>query len=96
MVDGVRPVEIEGGEIIINKVSSQLYRDELSAINVKGGGKKFASGGDSANFLKLSSALSGSQRRDIEKLSQTPIYVNVTDISNLQGRNVRVNDQTSI
>lgn len=37
--------EMEGGEIIINKVSSQKYRRELSRINEAGGGVRFASGG---------------------------------------------------
>lgn len=38
-------IEAEGGEVIINKVSSQLFRGLLSDINVAGGGVKFAQGG---------------------------------------------------
>lgn len=38
-------IEAEGGEVIINKISSRLFRDELSAINVAGGGVRFAKGG---------------------------------------------------
>lgn len=38
-------IEAEGGEVIINKRSSALFRDELSAINQAGGGVKFANGG---------------------------------------------------
>ncbi|PIF44301.1 hypothetical protein CLU96_1242 [Chryseobacterium sp. 52] len=38
-------IEAEGGEVIINKRSSALYRRELSAINLAGGGVKFADGG---------------------------------------------------
>lgn len=38
-------IEAEGGEVIINKRSSALYRNELSAINSAGGGVKFANGG---------------------------------------------------
>ena len=39
-------VEAEGGEVIINKRSSSLFRDKLSAINSYGGyGTKFATGG---------------------------------------------------
>ncbi|RMZ58969.1 hypothetical protein D1632_15500 [Chryseobacterium nematophagum] len=38
-------IEAEGGEVIINKVSSRLFRNELSAINQAGGGAKFAAGG---------------------------------------------------
>ena len=38
-------IEAEGGEAIINKRSSAMYRPLLSAINEVGGGKKFAQGG---------------------------------------------------
>lgn len=38
-------IEAEGGEVIINKVSSKLFRGLLSDINVAGGGVKFAQGG---------------------------------------------------
>jgi len=37
--------EAEGGEAIINKKSTAMFTPLLSAINVAGGGKKFASGG---------------------------------------------------
>lgn len=37
--------ELEGGEAVINTESTAKYRPLLSAINVAGGGKKFASGG---------------------------------------------------
>ena len=42
---GGRVMELEGGEAVINKRSTDMYRDELSAMNVAGGGQKFASGG---------------------------------------------------
>lgn len=38
-------IEAEGGEVIINKKSSAMYRDVLSQINQMGGGVKFAGGG---------------------------------------------------
>ena len=37
--------ELEGGEAVINKVSTRRHAALLSAINVDGGGKKFAGGG---------------------------------------------------
>lgn len=37
--------EAEGGEALINKNSTSMFAPLLSAINVAGGGKKFASGG---------------------------------------------------
>jgi hypothetical protein len=42
---GGRVVELEGGEAVINKRSTAMFRDQLSAINVAGGGKKFQTGG---------------------------------------------------
>lgn len=45
LVDGKNPVEIEGGEAIINKKSTSKYKGLLSAINQDQGGVAFASGG---------------------------------------------------
>jgi len=42
---GGRVVELEGGEAVINKRSTSMYKDQLSAINQAGGGDKFADGG---------------------------------------------------
>jgi len=39
------PIEVEGGEAIINKRSTAMYGSVLSAINEAGGGVKFAGGG---------------------------------------------------
>ncbi|MCQ9638607.1 phage tail tape measure protein [Chryseobacterium sp. WG14] len=46
-------IEAEGGEIIINKRSSAMYRDVLSKINQLGGGVKFAAGGIVGNVSSL-------------------------------------------
>ena len=43
-------IEAEGGEVIINKKSSAMYRGILSQINQLGGGIKFASGGVLGNI----------------------------------------------
>lgn len=42
---GGRVMEAEGGEAIINKRSTSMFRPMLSAMNQMGGGKKFAVGG---------------------------------------------------
>ena len=42
---GGRVVELEGGEAVINKRSTAMFRSQLSAINSAGGGVKFADGG---------------------------------------------------
>lgn len=42
---GGRVVELEGGEAVINKRSTAMFKNQLSAMNVAGGGVKFADGG---------------------------------------------------
>jgi TP901 family phage tail tape measure protein len=42
---GGRVVELEGGEAVINKRSTAMFRNQLSAMNSAGGGVKFADGG---------------------------------------------------
>ena len=44
-INGSGGFEAEGGEAIINKRSTGMFAPLLSAINVAGGGKKFANGG---------------------------------------------------
>lgn len=56
---GGQLMEAEGGEAIINKRSTAMFRNELSAINQAGGGVRFADGG-------ITAALDGAiaQRQD--------------------------------
>ena len=42
---GGRVVELEGGEAVINKRSTSMFRNQLSEMNAAGGGVKFADGG---------------------------------------------------
>jgi hypothetical protein len=96
-VKGAPDVELEGGEIIINKNSARMYRKELSNINVMGGGRKFQFGGDvSPNFQAIASANNGEQRRAMEQITNAQIFVNVTDISNMQQRVANVVQKSSI
>jgi hypothetical protein len=53
--------EAEGGEAIINKRSTALYRRELSAINEAGGGRSFAMGGIPANETRIATQQAQSQ-----------------------------------
>jgi hypothetical protein len=96
-VKGAPDVELEGGEIIINKNSARMYRKELSNINVMGGGRKFQFGGDvSPNFQAIASASNGEQRRAMKEITNAQIFVNVTDISNMQQRVANVVQKSSI
>ncbi len=42
---GGEVVELEGGEAVINKKSTKMFRDVLSQINQAGGGVRFEKGG---------------------------------------------------
>lgn len=42
---GGEVVELEGGEAVINKKSTKMFKDILSKINQAGGGVKFGRGG---------------------------------------------------
>jgi len=96
-VKGAPDVELEGGEIIINKNSARMYRKELSNINVMGGGRKFQFGGDvSPNFQAIAASNNGEQRRFTKELQQTPLFVSVTDITNMQNRVVSVAQKSRI
>ena len=57
---GGRVVELEGGEAVINKRSTSMFRNQLSAMNAAGGGVKFADGGllnsSSFNSVKFNAA----------------------------------------
>ena len=55
---GGRVMEAEGGEAIINRQSTSMYKPLLSAINQAGGGKKFAFGGITPDAQLQSNMLS--------------------------------------
>jgi hypothetical protein len=51
--------ELEGGEAIINKKSTKLFRPILSALNTSGGGKSFADGGMTHDVAPITPRLLG-------------------------------------
>jgi len=55
---GGRILEAEGGEAIINKRSTAMFKPMLSAMNAAGGGKKFALGGITPDAQLMTGALS--------------------------------------
>ena len=58
---GGRVAELEGGEAVINKRSTSMFGNALSAMNVAGGGKSFASpnlgGGSLINYGRLGAVI---------------------------------------
>lgn len=94
---GGRVMEAEGGEAIINKKNTALFRPVLSAINSYGGnGKKFANGGittfqdggvASSGAIGSVDSLVGSQQAIDNALSNMPNpVVSVVDINTTQNR----------
>jgi hypothetical protein len=93
---GNRSIELEGGEAVINKRSTEMFKPLLSKINAAGGGKRFAAGGvipyayqsgqngmnDSAEIIKLIAAVNGR----IDRLQVIQSVTGLTDIQNEQKR----------
>tara|TARA_Y100000816_G_scaffold284580_1_gene263056 strand:- start:313 stop:2100 length:1788 start_codon:yes stop_codon:yes gene_type:complete len=68
--------ELEGGEAIINKKSTKLFRPILSEINTAGGGRSFATGGITNGGMDLSGLIS--EIKGLRKDIQTqPVMINV-------------------
>lgn len=89
--------EVEGGEVIINKASSKMFRNELSIINQAGGGVKFANGGvlsgganpaDNNNTMtaQLERLIEVSERPTRAVVSETEITDSQNRISNIENR----------
>jgi len=94
---GGRVSELEGGEAVINKRSTKMFKAQLSAINQAGGGVKFADGGITSKMKYADGGLLNSPAFAQQKFSgeakdtQTSqrVYVVEADISNSQ-RSVNV------
>ena len=81
--------ELEGGEYVVNRKSTQMYSGVISAINQIGGGRKYADGGmigmetiDQLNSLE-------------SKLNSPPAmktYVVATDVSSAQDADFQINN----
>ena len=62
---GGRVAELEGGEAVINKRSTAMFRGQLSEMNAAGGGVRFADGGimpGTSNILQSSGTANSSQQ----------------------------------
>ena len=91
---GGRVMELEGGEAVINKRSTSMFKSQLSSMNAAGGGTKFANGGmvmqnQIRKDAQLQNSLSG---RDIANLgmliNSQQVRVTETQITQTQ-RNVK-------
>ena len=89
---GGRVMELEGGEAVINKRSTEMFRPQLSAMNEAGGGTRFAQGGlvqqdqirkDAANETRINA---GDLRLMAGLVNNQKINVTEAQISNVQSR----------
>tara|TARA_R110002020_G_scaffold290128_2_gene505575 strand:- start:4004 stop:8728 length:4725 start_codon:yes stop_codon:yes gene_type:complete len=64
---GGRVVELEGGEAVINKRSTEMFRPQLSAMNTAGGGKSFAAGGITPGTKAV---MGGNAQQDFANVAQ--------------------------
>ena len=83
---GGRVVELEGGEAVINKRSTSMFRDQLSSMNAAGGGVKFADGGllNMPSFTESQfNALSSSPQGGTQKV--VVVEADITESQNTVG-----------
>lgn len=84
------PIEVEGGESIINKKSTGMFAPLLSVINQIGGGRAFADGGFVQRSITQPIINNVFQTNEMQRMleSMPPQYVTVEDINaGLSGRN---------
>ena len=83
---GGRVNELEGGEAVINKRSTAMFRNQLSSMNEAGGGVKFADGGlmSSPSFTESSFAASNQSQMMGAMSNQRKVVVVEADITDSQ------------
>lgn len=100
---GGRVAELEGGEAVINKRSTAMFKSQLSAINQAGGGVKFADGGimpGTSNIIQSSSVTNQTQQFEelaaniVSGINSKEVVVTESAITNTQ-ESVSVSELTS-
>jgi len=83
---GGRVVELEGGEAVINKRSTSMFRSQLSAMNYAGGGVSFADGGvtNIPSFAKTQFDVAGQQGLQGAMSQRSKVVVVEADITQSQ------------
>lgn len=94
---GGRVHEAEGGEAIINKRSTAMFKPMLSAMNQAGGGVKFANGG----FLSTGEKFAmGGEVADVQQMisgagGSTQVVMVESDVTRTQGRVSNIESQAT-
>ena len=100
---GGRVVELEGGEAVINKRSTSMFRKQLSAMNAAGGGVRFAEGGITPGTSNMLQGVSSTNKvtlsaDDISKIiggiNDKTVTVTEGDVTSAQ-ENVSISELTS-
>ena len=92
--------ELEGGEAVINRKSTAMYKDQLSAMNVAGGGKRFEQGGVTPSNSAATKAVAGLlSNQDMvsaitSAINTQKVIVSEAEISSSQN-NVQVSESLS-
>ena len=96
---GGRVSELEGGEAVINKRSTAMFRSQLSEMNAAGGGIRFASGGITGALQSTATASSNMDMVDLANtivngINDKSVTVTESEITSTQ-ENVSVAELTS-
>ena len=85
---GGRVVELEGGEAVINKRSTSMFRSQLSAMNYAGGGVSFADGGvtNVPSFAQTQFQVDGQRGIQGAMSQRSKVVVVEADITKSQNR----------
>jgi len=85
--------ELEGGEFVVNKRSTQRYAPLISAINMAGGGKKYATGGVLGNDTMVNDLMN-----EVRDQARVPLktYVVATDMSSALEAQTKIRFKTTL
>ena len=94
---GGRVVELEGGEAVINKRSTSMFKSQLSAMNYAGGGVSFADGGitNTPSFAQTQFQVSGQQNMNNIAAQKSKVVVVEADITNSQNKVTAIESEAS-
>lgn len=85
--------ELEGGEFVVNRRSTQRYAPLISAINMAGGGKKYATGGVLGNDTMVNDLMN-----EVRDQARVPLktYVVATDMSSALEAQTKIRFKTTL
>jgi TP901 family phage tail tape measure protein len=94
---GGRVIELEGGEAIINKKSTSMFRGQLSTMNQAGGGVKFADGGvaNMPSFANTQFQVEGQKGMMNVMGGRSKVIVVESDITNTQDKVKAIESEVS-